>query len=130
MYKDFNSWGDQWSQYPYTQQQPPMQQWQNYQQRSQQVPQFQSNKLFVTGPEEALMRSVQSNYLMVCFNQSKPEMYEVRTDAEGRKQIITKYLSDTPIVMQDNITSDYEARLQRLEAILLKPTEKMEAPNE
>ena len=86
--------------------------------------QFQTNKILVTGPEEALMRVNQQNCLFVCFNQNKPEMYEVRVDNEGRKNIDTYYLTTTL-----NNTNDYEARLKRLEAIVFKLTEGVNKEN-
>ena len=81
------------------------------------TPQFQTNKILVTGPEEALMRANQQNCLFVCFNQNKPEMYEVRVDTEGRKKIDTYYLTTT----LTNNNNDYEARLKRLEDRVFEP---------
>lgn len=82
------------------------------------TPPFQTNKILVTGPEEALMRANQQNCLFICFNQNKPEMYEIRVDTEGRKKIDTYYLTTTPA----SNTNNYEERLRRLEAAVLKPT--------
>lgn len=81
------------------------------------TPPFHTNKFLVTGPEEALMRADRQNCLFVCFNQNKPEMYEVRVDTEGRKKIDTYYLTTT----LNSSSNDYETRLRRLEEVIFKP---------
>ena len=87
--------------------------------QNQYQPQFQTNKIFVLGPEEALMRTTQNNCLAVYFNQNKPELYEVRVDNEGRKKIDTYYLHNN----QQNSNNDFEMRLKRIEDLIFKPVE-------
>lgn len=44
-----------------------------------------SNIVYVTGPEEAVMRATQRNSDGVYFDQNKPVFYRVKVDFDGRK---------------------------------------------
>ena len=46
---------------------------------------FNTNIIYVTSPEEALMRTTQRNCEAVYFHQDQPIFYRVRVDLEGRK---------------------------------------------
>lgn len=48
-----------------------------------------SNIVYVTGPEEAIMRATQRNSEGVYFDQNKPVFYRVRVDFDGRKSWAT-----------------------------------------
>lgn len=91
------------------------------------VPQFQTNKILVLGPEEALMKATYPNSLFICFNQNKPEMYEVRVDNEGRKKIDTYYLTTTLNPVNDN---NFEERLSKLERTVFKEVNTNDAKSE
>lgn len=47
--------------------------------------QLVSNIVYVTGPEEAVMRATQRNSDGVYFDQNKPVFYRVKVDFDGRK---------------------------------------------
>ena len=48
-------------------------------------PPFNTNIIYVTSPEEALMKTNQRNCEAVYFHQDKPIFYRVKVDADGRK---------------------------------------------
>lgn len=95
-------------------------------------PQFSTNIVYVTSPEEALMRSNQRNSDNVYFNQDKAEFYRVKVDTEGRKmwQSFSYNMPDpdaTAPAFKSDLTGIME-RIARLEA-LLKNTGKTEVEN-
>lgn len=57
------------------------QNWNNQSYYSQPV----TNIVYVTGPEEAVMRATQRNSENVYFDQSQPVFYRVKVDFDGRK---------------------------------------------
>lgn len=50
---------------------------------------IKTNKLFVTGVEEAINRSTEFNSETIYFHQDLPIMYEVAVDMKGRKEVYT-----------------------------------------
>ena len=64
-------------------------------------PQIISNKLLVTGLEDALARNVPPNSEFVYFHQDKDLLYVVNTDATGKKThltlAITKHEEQPPV---------------------------------
>lgn len=74
-------------------------------------PPFSTNIIYVTSPEEALMRTTQRNCEAVYFHQDKPIFYRVKVDMEGRKlwQAISYNSNDS-----DNSTPATKADLKEL----------------
>lgn len=107
-----------WDQYPYSNQPSYNNQYNrtgNY--MNQQTPQFQTNKIYVKGPEEALFRTVIPNCIAVYFDENEHTIYEIRADMEGKKQLRTLYINEVPV---DNKPKDLEARIAQLEEIVYK----------
>ena len=107
-----------WDQYPYSNQPYYGNQYSrpnNY--MNPQTPQFQTNKIYVKGPEEALFRTTVPNCIAVYFDENEHTVYEVRADLEGKKQLRTLYINELP---SDNKPADLERRVTALEQMLTK----------
>ena len=65
-------------------------------------PQFTTNKIYVTSPEDALSRFASYNTIMVYFLQDESTLFEVTTDAQGKKYLKTRKLTDIEPVTQQN----------------------------
>ena len=110
-----------WDQYPYSNQPQYSNQYNrpnNY--MNAQTPQFQTNKIYVKGPEEALFRTIVPNCIAVYFDENEHTIYEVRADMEGKKQLRTLYINEVPAVNQSN---NLDARVTQLEQMLAKLTQ-------
>ena len=94
-------------------QQPSPQNWSNMYQTP-----FSTNIIYVTSPEEALMRTNQRNCEAVYFNQDKPEFYRVKVDNEGRKMWqAVPYGSPNPDLNAPATKADFNELLKRLETL-------------
>jgi hypothetical protein len=100
----------QYPQYPQYGAQPPVQQ---------PIPQesvSRTNKILVTGLEEALMKPSERNTDIVYFDQDKNLFYRVVTDGEGRKSSTTcSYQLAVTNDKQAPIEDDYKERIAKLE---------------
>ena len=97
----------------------PLYQPQSYQPQSYQ-PQMISNKLLVTGLEDALSRNVPPNSEFVYFHQDKDLLYVVNTDATGKKTYltlaITKHEEQPPVEYVPK--ADFEALAKQVEELV------------
>lgn len=79
----------------------------NYQQPVQQL----TNKIYVTSKEDALNRFVSPNTTTVYFLQDDSAIFEVMTDAQGRKNIRMRNLVDVePQDAKQDTKADYLPR--------------------
>lgn len=110
----------QYPQYPQYGNQPPVQQ-----PVQQDLP--RTNKILVTGLEEALMKPSERNTDIVYFDQDKNLFYRVVTDGEGRKSSTTcSYQIAITNDKQTNVEDDYKERIEKLEERLKALEEKGE----
>ncbi|MBR2871499.1 MAG: hypothetical protein IKB98_09050 [Clostridia bacterium] len=83
-------------------------------------PQIISNKLLVTGLEDALARNVPPNSEFVYFHQDKDLLYVVNTDATGKKThltlAITKHEEQPPVEYVPK--ADFEALAKQVEELV------------
>ena len=83
----------------------------NYNVPNYQQPTQITNKIYVTSKEDALNRFVSPNTITVYFMQDDSAIFEITTDAQGRKSVRTRNLVD--VVAQDekkDINTDYLPR--------------------
>jgi hypothetical protein len=105
---------------PYMQTQPiqpqAVQPMQNTQQMAQMSPYqgvpIKTNKLFVTGVEEAINRSSEFNSETIYFHQDLPIMYEVAVDMKGRKEVYTYDVKAQNNPQQNKETNDESQQKQ------------------
>lgn len=88
---------------------------------------FSTNLVYVTSPDEALIRANQRNSEMVFFHQDRPVFYRVKVDNDGRKawQEIEYSIPDKDKVLsitKDDIKRILD-RLDNLEKCLLNAKE-------
>lgn len=92
-----------------------------------------TNKIYVTSAEDALNRFASPNTITVYFLQDESTIFEVATDAQGRKNIKVRKLVDVEPQKskEDTKASDYLTRTEfdafkvKLEGILNSRNEKV-----
>ena len=79
---------------------------------------FSTNIVYVTSPEEALMKTVQRNCEVVYFHQDRSEFYRVRVDNDGKKMWQAfNYASPNPEASAPVFKSDIAGILDRLKSV-------------
>ena len=111
---------------PFAQNQPIQQQAQpmmNGQQMAQISPYqgipIKTNKLFVTGVEEAINRSTEYNSETIYFHQDLPIMYEVSVDMKGRKEVYTYDIKAQVNTQQNKETTEIKKEVDSDEYVKL-----------
>lgn len=77
---------------------------------------IKTNKLFVTGVEEAINRSTEFNSETIFFHQDLPVLYEVIVDGKGRKEVYTydvKAQSNTQQSKEEDIKVSQQQQQQQ-----------------
>lgn len=83
--------------------------------------QVRTNKIFVTGLQDALSRSIDPNSDVVFFDQDKDIMYNIKSDAYGKKTHLVIDLSlhqePDPVQVQEEYKKQIEELRTRVEAL-------------
>ena len=88
-----------------------------------------TNKIYVTGRDDAMTRFSQPNTIMVYFSQDEKTAYEVTTDNFGRKTLEEIDLSRKTTTVQDEYIKrtefdELKEKLERIESILTSNSRK------
>jgi hypothetical protein len=87
-----------------------------------------TNIVYVTGPDEAVMRATNRGADEVFFDQSKPVFYRVKVDYDGRKSWAQfSYNADNVTPVNNSVSrEDFEAlakKVEELKAMITKTEE-------
>lgn len=82
------------------------------QMQSYQAAPIKTNKLFVTGVEEAINRSTEFNSETIYFHQDLPVMYEVAVDGKGRKEVYTFDVTSQNNTQQNKETNTNSKKIE------------------